>query len=444
MTKQEAPEVKPVKKPVESRGRFIDFAPKRPKKHNPIEKPEELIEIEELEETTEKTEAPEKSVELSKAPEETPEEPAKRSRKPLINTSGIFDFIRPKATKKPLEESPEEVPEESPETVVEQVSITSISASTPRVSRHLTVADVIRPKRAHKPQVTAEEVADFADDVKKEKEPVATPEEIADFSDFKDDDLPPIDENDLAIALAGFADEPDSPGLSAPVPTDDLSREAADFAEEIDALDELATGDGDKIDDELAKALEIETEDFVSEPKPLFEKRTKESANSTAKAPIENEHVADQDFASGRGINYDPLVKDAEKAEEKARKRAEEKEKARIAKAKAEAPDGNMYTLGGRSPFLTSVHVEKRPLSQYVPSNMTSLETMANTPVKNTYRAKIKKALEDDAKEIHRQTLIVSAPVDSKTRSTALVFAIILTVLLGAGIGALVYLVFFQ
>ncbi len=480
MTKQEAPEVEPVKKPVQSRGHFIDFAPKRARRatpvpasipdpvEEPISEPDSLIlddfvdpgfseepnSINEFpDEITpeipeETSEVPEKASkgEASKTSEETPktpEKPARRARKPLINTSGIFDFIRPKTAKK------------APEAVVEQISVASVSASTPRSSlRQLTVADVIRPKRAKRPQITPEEVAGFTDDI---EIPATTPEEIADFSALEEDDnLPPVNEDDLAIALAGFADEPDSPGLSAPVPTDDLSREAADFAEEIDALDELATGDGNKIDDELAEALDLETKEFVAEPKPLFNRpkppvkpvatvTTVAAVTSVEPEIIENERVSDQDFASGgRGINYDPLVKDAERAEEEARKRAEEKEKARIAKAKAEAPDGNMYTLGGRSPFLTSVHVEKRPLSQYVPSNMTSLETMAETPVKNVYRAKLKKTLEDDAKEIHRQTLIVSPPMDSKTRSTALVFAILLTVLLGAGVGALVYLVFFQ
>lgn len=505
MAKQEAPKVQPEKparaqkapdssktpadtaeKPVTTRGRFIDFAPKRKSapKISPAKPPVAKISIpdeEEIELSTPK--APESKFsresapEIPKAPDEpedtplekpekSPETPLKRARKPFKLKGAVIDFIRPKHA----ETAPEAVVEhisaegqvEDPETG--ETATVSVERTTVRRSRHhLTAGDIIvaRPKRRETlaPAYTDEEIDDFAtaratNSSVKSARAAGTTRARAAF----DDDLPPVDESDLAIALAGFVDGDDQ-GLSNPVPTDDLSREAADFADEIDALDELSSDDdgGNDIDKELEKALELDddTDDFLKPPKPLFEDGdTPKTAGDALKAMKEQEtaktaaaeRVSDQDFASGRGINYDPLVKDAERAEEIARKEAEKAEKARIAKAKAEAPDGNMYTLGGRSPFLTSVHVEKRPLSQYAPaSNMTSLETLANTPVKNTYRAKMKKLLENDAAEIHRQTLIVSTPDDAgRSHSTALIIAIILTVLLGAGVGALVYLVFFQ
>ena len=55
----------------------------------------------------------------------------------------------------------------------------------------------------------------------------------------------------------------------------------------------------------------------------------------------------------------------------------------------------------------------------------------------------MKKQLADDAKEIHRQTMVMSTP-EAKSHNTALIVGIALTILLGAGVGALVYLVFFQ
>ena len=253
----------PVEKPVENskptskpapkhhieqpRGMFIDFAPKkRPigrvhPRPTPVLDPEEppldpIFEPETIAKavsvtstsvtvaaTPVKKSAPEPVSEAitKPIPEPTPE-PTKRSRKPFINTSGIFDFVRPKRRKEP------------------------------------------------KVEVAPEELEGFSD----EPAPSATRDDerlksdIADFGPANsDDDYSPMDDSDLAAVLAGFAD--DTAEIT-PVRTEHVSREAADFAEEIEALDELSSGDGNKIDRELSKALELETNDFVNEPKPLF------------------------------------------------------------------------------------------------------------------------------------------------------------------------------
>lgn len=215
-----------------------------------------------------------------------------------------------------------------------------------------------------------------------EEQPVqdlARPDTVA--KNAIDKDLEPLmKDEDLAIALAGFVDDD----------VDDHSPEenaeaSSEFEEEIDALDEL-----DEIDQEIEEALRDEAHDFVSEPKPLF--------------------------------------KDEDESQPK----------------KPDSPDANKYSLGGRSPFLTSVNVEKRPLSAYVPeSNINSLKPAPTTPVKNSYREKVKNLLSDDSKEQSRQTMIISVPSKSERNST-LIIAIVLTVLLGALVGGLIYLLFFQ
>lgn len=186
-----------------------------------------------------------------------------------------------------------------------------------------------------------------------------------------DNDEPLMSDDDLSLALAGFADDEEaSPSLR-----DDLSKEASDLEDELNALDEL---------DEISDDIEAEIADFVEEPKPIF----------TEKKP--------------------------------------------------DSPDANKYSLGGRSPFLTSVKVEKRPLSSFVPEeNAKPLKSEA--PAKNSYRAKIKQVFKDEEKAItHRETTIVSTPDDDRSRTVSLVFAIILTIILGALVGGVVYLVFFQ
>jgi len=115
-------------------------------------------------------------------------------------------------------------------------------------------------------------------------------------------------------------------------------------------------------------------------------------------------------------------------------------------------PDNNRYTLGGESPFLKSVNVEKRPLSaspkklnpkierQTVAQVTTSDgKTSAKSGRKNHYTKKA--APTSHSEPPVRPTVIVP----SNRRSKApLVFLIIATVVLGAAVGAAVYLCFFQ
>ncbi len=86
-------------------------------------------------------------------------------------------------------------------------------------------------------------------------------------------------------------------------------------------------------------------------------------------------------------------------------------------------------------PFITSVNVDKRPLSPYVPAN----NAAASRPAKNVYSApakplkKVKKTT--DSKE--KSTKIVESP---KQSGLSLVIIIIITVILGAAAGVGAYL----
>lgn len=86
-------------------------------------------------------------------------------------------------------------------------------------------------------------------------------------------------------------------------------------------------------------------------------------------------------------------------------------------------------------PFITSVNVDKRPLSPYVPAN----NAAASRPAKNIYSApakplkKVKKTT--DSKE--KSTKIVESP---KQSGLSLVIIIIITVILGAAAGVGAYL----
>ncbi len=112
--------------------------------------------------------------------------------------------------------------------------------------------------------------------------------------------------------------------------------------------------------------------------------------------------------------------------------------------AETKAPDNNKYALKGQSPFfLKSVTVEKRPLSgsfgsKKAPSEGTLYERPASTPIggKNVYDRK-----EERKKLPTKPTVIIPA---SRRSRVPLVMLLILTVILGAAMGAFIYLCFFK
>lgn len=101
------------------------------------------------------------------------------------------------------------------------------------------------------------------------------------------------------------------------------------------------------------------------------------------------------------------------------------------AKPAQDAPDANKYSLGGKSPFLESVTVEKRPLSNNIPAHA---EYHLH---KNIYTKK--QALE---KPNPTPTAIIKP--ESKKSKAPLILLIFATVIVGAAVGAGVYFFFFQ
>lgn len=111
-------------------------------------------------------------------------------------------------------------------------------------------------------------------------------------------------------------------------------------------------------------------------------------------------------------------------------------------KAKAE-PKMAPYAPNGESPFLKSVSVEKRPLSDNSAVHAAS-ETYASDAKpsrKNQYAKKTAKAAERRADLPARPTVIIPS---SRRSKAPLFFLILLTIILGATVGAAVYLCFFQ
>ena len=386
MTKLSAPTPNP-STPKRPAGRYIDFVARPKTGAKSIQ-----ATVKSTQTTSKPTQAALKTAPVSKPVSEEPESAAPAPveavpRRRHIAPKGLrMDFVR-RPTNSPL-----------PEIKVKksvQISIASPSAeampemSTPRRAAPSAEAmpEMSTPRRAIRqirPIILEPKEPKELEELENPEDEITEP--LLDESEpLMDDTEPLMDDDDLSLALAGFADDDDDmPSL-----TDDRAREVTDLEAELNALDEL---------DEISDDLEAEIADFVDEPKPIFEKSEK----------------------AGK----------AEKSK------------------KADAPDANRFTLGGRSPFLTSVKVEKRPLSGLVPDeDVQPIKKEIKTPLKNAYRAKIKQVLKSDKTDekevVHRETTIVATP-NTPVHNLSLAFAILLTIILGGLIGAVVYLVFFQ
>ena len=96
-------------------------------------------------------------------------------------------------------------------------------------------------------------------------------------------------------------------------------------------------------------------------------------------------------------------------------------------KKSSDAPDGNNYSLGGKSPFLPSYNIEKRPLGDKVKE-----KKVEEIPKKNVYKR------EEPSKPSKKTpTVVIDEPKKSSGLSTVII--IILTIILGAAAGAGIY-----
>lgn len=116
-------------------------------------------------------------------------------------------------------------------------------------------------------------------------------------------------------------------------------------------------------------------------------------------------------------------------------------------KEKPKPVDNNRYALGGQSPFLKTVNVEKRPLSDNTAPARPKIERpkIDDKPIKTSRKnvyAKKHKSKSDVRQELpQRPTVIVPS---SRRSKVPLFFLILATIILGAIVGAAAYLCFFQ
>lgn len=183
-------------------------------------------------------------------------------------------------------------------------------------------------------------------------------------------------------------------------------------------------------------------------PKPKFRSAPKGYASATPsgvpadasyvmatppKLNLSHHHVPEVDFNSQATFQESPTIK------------ADNTSNYSFTSKKKPA-DNNRYALGGQSPFLKSVNVEKRPLSDNSAPGYTKIErpVVEEKPTKSSRKnvyAKKKTKSEAHQEMPQRPTVIVPA---SRRSKVPLFFLILFTIILGAVVGAAAYLCFFQ
>lgn len=98
-----------------------------------------------------------------------------------------------------------------------------------------------------------------------------------------------------------------------------------------------------------------------------------------------------------------------------------------------EAPNANNYSLGGRSPFMTNTHVEKRPLGANIPE--TSASALRST--RNVYSQKSPTRTTENT----RKHIVTQEPAGKSGWLWALI--VIGVIAAGGGLGYLAYLLIF-
>lgn len=159
---------------------------------------------------------------------------------------------------------------------------------------------------------------------------------------------------------------------------------------ELETIDFEAIGSLDTTE-ELAEA-------FLDEPAPLLDDNFSLSGDDDPFSP-KNKHYEDDDPFSPQNRHYD------------------------------DGPDNNKSVLGGKSPFINTLNLEKRPLSGH---SVTTKKPTAPAP------------LEPRLTTSDTIPTVVATKRKSRKNNIALGIAIILTVILGAVVGTVVYLAFFQ
>ena len=399
------------KKPVVNRGMFIDFAPGRSQAHID-ELNNKLSQQKSLDELPARRPTPDRPIDRPAVPRPP------RSKVPIKRKVGITTGNMPHI--------------QGPTKVVKQTTIVATTDNMPEISeskRHLRVA----PRRPTPITRSGAVVMPSAPSAGYTGHKSSS---IGDDGFFKDSS-PLMSDADLAIALAGFADDPEE---TSPL-TDNLSKEAAEFAEEIDALDEIE--DIEEVSDDISEEL---TRDISDNLNTDVKKDNLTVADVMKNLKEKEQEEETEDFVSEPKALFD------EEAQEKPKKSTIFR---------------SLYD--GKSPFLSSVTVEKRPLSgtapatevvisggeivggrlakqaeaiqkEHKPVKLVRKESPEYRPIrtKNVY-AKREEAPVEHAKP--RDTIVITP--EENGHNTGLIIAILLTIILGAGVGALVYLIFF-
>ncbi|MBQ8984913.1 hypothetical protein IJ098_03630 [Candidatus Saccharibacteria bacterium] len=394
------------KPPVASRGMFIDFAPGRSRAR-----------VSALNEKISKQKSPDELPARRPTPDRPIDRPPvprpPRSRVPVKRKVGITTGNMPQM--------------ETPTRVIERTTIVATTDNMPEISesrRNLRVAPrrptpITRSGAVVMPSAPS---AGYTGSRRRSDEDDRHRNSSIGEDGFFKDSSPLMSDADLAIALAGFAD--DSEDDVAPL-TDNLSREATEFAEEIDALTVA-----DALEDLEEKAQEKEMEDFVSEPKTLFDATEKDAQSE------------DADDSTARTSKKNTIYRslyDREKSPFLASVTVEKRPLSGATPATEVMISGGEIVGGRLAKQAEVAQKEKKPL-KFVRSTKDG-QSPEYRPVRATKNVYAKRREAAEASEKSHDTIIITP--EEKGRNVGLVIAILLTIVLGAGVGALVYLIFF-
>lgn len=189
-----------------------------------------------------------------------------------------------------------------------------------------------------------------------------------------------------------------------------------------------------------AKRVPTTSKVVAPKPKKLSTLSAKKSVQKPTPKPVQ------------KPVAKQPTPKVLGKTPEKILSASSEKTQKPAPKPQDESPDNNFYSLGGKSPFLTNYSVDKRPLSNSIPKdnkkNFSKItyegdkvsEPKEELPRKNVYE---KKSLDTPSKkkETKERSPVTIIEDEGEKGGVPIIVIIILTIILGAAVGAGIYFI---
>lgn len=184
-------------------------------------------------------------------------------------------------------------------------------------------------------------------------------------------------------------------------------------------------------------------EEPIIEEEPVTEELVAEEEVIVAEPKMTEEEILDEVY--GPMADFNDYGEDEEDLSSEAQEDfiSDGDSKEYIEEVLSQVSETRTETTVRRSPFLKNYHIEKRPLSDRIPlkKQVSSTAALESTPREEFEEEEFERAADSVAKDVEAP---IVTPAEKTGSRLGTIMTIVITILLGAGVGVFVYLAFFK